>query len=331
MAEEQTVQQTGATATAEPYRIDVKLHDILTDPQAKEVSQPASPGQKLPEPVYPQRAYSDESDPTKTEYQRTNAMRTWHSWGKSYFASRSPKNRKELRPIIAYLFTDYKCNLDCHYCWAYNNAVKGMTEETARHSIDWLESIGNRVLALMGGEPLLRPDFVHKVTDYAAKKGFFVYLPTNGRLMRPEVIDRVDDAGLAAINLAIDSVAVKPSLPKALDPIRDHFDYMLKRQHRYGYTVAINTNICRNNMDDVVKLTHIAEEHNISIDFHINEAPMIQQDHFKHLEVNETYLRPEDYEKVDDLLDWIIERQQGRPEDREPALASPRDEEPHAG
>ncbi len=66
MVREQTGQQNGATATAEPYRIDVKLHDILTEPQAKEVSQPVSPGQTLPEPVYPQRAYSDETDATLT-------------------------------------------------------------------------------------------------------------------------------------------------------------------------------------------------------------------------------------------------------------------------
>ena len=169
----------------------------------------------------------------------------------------------------------------------------------------------SELLALMGGEPLLRPDFVHKVVYYAAKKGFFVYLPTNGRLMRPDVIDKLGDAGLAAVNLAIDSIDVKPSLPKALNPIRDYFDYLLKRQRRYGYTVAINTNICRNNMDDVVRLTHLAEEHGIAIDYHINEAPMIEQDHFKHLDENDTYLRPEVYSNVDDLLDWIIERHKG--------------------
>ena len=64
-----------------------------------------------------------------------------------------------------------------------------MTEDTAKRSIDWLHSTTCRVLALMGGEPLLRPQFVHKITYYAAKKGFWVYLPTNARLLRPEVID----------------------------------------------------------------------------------------------------------------------------------------------
>src|SRR3972149_4041677 len=119
----------------------------------------------MPTAVYPQGPYSDADEPSLVQYQRRNARRIWEAWAKPYFASRSLKNQKELRPIIAYLFTDYKCNLDCHYCWAYNNAVKGMTEEMARRSVDWLESLGNRVLALMGGEPLLRPHFVHKITS----------------------------------------------------------------------------------------------------------------------------------------------------------------------
>ena len=77
----------------------------------------------------------------------------------------------DFHPIIAYLFTEWKCNLDCHYCWAFNNGVKGMTEEVARRSIDWLEDTRCRVLALMGGEVLLRPQFAHKVVDYAAQEG----------------------------------------------------------------------------------------------------------------------------------------------------------------
>jgi hypothetical protein len=44
----------------------------------------------------------------------------------------------EFHPITAYLFVEYKCNLDCWYCWSYNNKVKGMTEDVARRSIDWL-------------------------------------------------------------------------------------------------------------------------------------------------------------------------------------------------
>jgi len=160
----------------------------------------------------------------------------------------------DFHPIIAYLFTEWKCNLDCHYCWAFDNSVKGMSEDTAKRSIDWLHSTTCRVLALMGGEPLLRPDFAHKVVYYAAKKGFWVYLPTNARLLRPEVIDRIADAGVATVNFAVDTVAEKPGLPKALNSVRKYFDYLVRKQYRYGYAVFFNMNICKTNLEDIKQL-----------------------------------------------------------------------------
>jgi sulfatase maturation enzyme AslB (radical SAM superfamily) len=114
--------------------------------------------------------------------------------------------------------------MDCHYCWAFDKKVKGMSEDTAKRSIDWLHSTGCRVLAYIGGESLLRPDFVHRITYYAAKKDFWIYLPTNARLLRANVIDKLADARVSTFNLAVDAVDVKPGLPKALVPIRKQFD-----------------------------------------------------------------------------------------------------------
>jgi hypothetical protein len=130
-----------------------------------------------------------------------------------------------------------------------------MTEEVARASIDWLRSTTCRVLALMGGEVTLRPKFVHKIVYYAAKNDFLGVHPDNGRLLKPDLIDRLADAGIATFNLAVDAVDEKPGLPKALNPIRSHFEYLVKKQYRYGFTVFLNINICRNNLDDVKALT----------------------------------------------------------------------------
>jgi len=223
----------------------------------------------------------------------------------------------DFHPIIAYLFTEWKCNLDCHYCWAFDNRVKGMTEDTARRSIDWLHSTTCRVLALMGGEPLLRPQFVHKVIYYAAKKGFWIYLPTNARLLRSEVIDKVADAGVAIVNFAVDAVEEKPGLPKALAPVRRYFDYLIKKQYRYGYSVFFNINICKNNLEDVRQLTEIAHEHGIATDYHINESPMIEQEHFQHMQENITFIEKEDWPRVDALIDWLIEKKPLRLQDGE--------------
>jgi MoaA/NifB/PqqE/SkfB family radical SAM enzyme len=295
-------QQQIASATAQtPFRLDQKLHQILYKPPSRPTLEPTPETEVLPEPPYP--LHPDQREMTKSEYQKLNAIRAWKTWGAPYF--KSLWYNKELRPIIPYLFTEWKCNLDCHYCWSYNNTVKGMTEDVAKRSIDWLHSIGSRVLALMGGEPLLRPKFIHKIVYYSAKKDIFVYLPTNGRLMKPDVIDRLGDAGISTFNLAVDSVKDRKPLPKALEPIRPYFDYLVKRQHYYGYSVMLNINITRINIDDVKELTRIAHDNGIGTDYHINETPMMEQSHFKHLDENSTYLMPDDYEKVDDLLDWL--------------------------
>lgn len=183
-----------------------------------------------------------------------------------------------------------------------------MTEDTALRAIDWLHDTGCRVLALMGGEVLLRPQFVHKVVYYAAKRGFWIYVPTNGRLMRKEVIDRLGDAGVATVNLAVDSVEDREGLPKALNPIRPWFEYLIKKQYIYGFSVFFNINITRINIEDVKQLTQIAYDSGIATDYHINESPMIEQPHFKHLDGNSTFITRDDWPKIDALVDWLIDK-----------------------
>jgi MoaA/NifB/PqqE/SkfB family radical SAM enzyme len=243
---------------------------------------------------------------TRKEYQAFNRRRSIRCWLVPYVASRLHPH--EFHPLLAYLFTEWKCNLDCHYCWAHDNRDSGMTLEVARASIDWLRETGCRVLAIMGGEPLLRPRFIRDITAYATERGFFVYLPTNGRLMRPSVIDELGEAGMATVNLAVDCVKERPGLPKALEPIRENFEYLVKQQMKYGYTMFLNINITRANLLDVRELTEIARDANVATDYHLNEAPMQEQAHFDRAHQNGTYIRPEDWPAVDELLDHLADR-----------------------
>lgn len=318
MTARQQEQLSGESAPV--FRLDVGLHELLKKPEESPLaSLPLSPDHpRLPDPVFPQypELLSKSSaenviqqphiPPDHRHWTAPQVLKAMRGWLFPYVKSRVLPG--DFHPIIAYLFTEWKCNLDCHYCWAFDNRVKGMTEDTARRTIDWLHANHCRVLALMGGEPLLRPDFVHKVVYYAAKKGFWIYLPTNARLLRPDVIDRLADAGVAVVNFAVDAVDEKPGLPKALNSVRRHFDYLVRRQYDYGYMVFFNINICRNNLEDVKQLTEIARENRIATDYHINESPMLEQDHFKHLEENSTYIRREDWPAVDELVTWLQEK-----------------------
>src|SRR4030042_5382030 len=91
-------------------------------------------------------------------YKNFNGVRAFRRWVIPYVASRI--NPNEFRPIICYLYTEYHCNIDCHYCYQYDNNRQGMDLDTAKSAIDWLKSIGCRVIPLMGGEPLMRKDFI---------------------------------------------------------------------------------------------------------------------------------------------------------------------------
>jgi hypothetical protein len=155
-----------------------------------------------------------------------------------------------------------------------------MTQDVARRSIDWLHDHGCRVLALMGGEPLLRPDFVHKVVYYAAKKGFWIYIATNGRLLKPDFADR-----WAMQVCRFSTSHWTPGISSLAFP-----------RHSCRPKRTWNTS-CANNMCTA------------TTDYHINETPMLEQDgHFKHLSENPTYIRPEDWREIDALVDWLIDK-----------------------
>ncbi len=241
-------------------------------------------------------------------YKVFNGNKAIKRWVIPYLNSRIHSN--QFRPVLCYLYTEWRCNIDCYYCFQYNNELPGMDIETAKSSIDWLKSIGCRVIPLMGGEPLLRKDFILDVIRYGAENGFFMYLPTNGYLMDKAFIDEVGKAGVAAINLAVDCVAPIKGLPKALLNIEPQFRYLVERQKKYGYLPFFNINICRNNIKDVKLLTEIAHQNKIGTDYHLNEPPQsfVDINHYKHHDDMLT-ITSDQYDEVDELLDWLIDKQ----------------------
>ncbi len=241
----------------------------------------------------------------KTRYRVKNAIRALRCWYIPYLKSRYYSN--EFRPLLSYLFTEWRCNVNCYYCYTWDNRVKGMTLYVAKRSMDWLKSVGCRVVAIMGGEPLLRKDFIVDVVRYGVSKGLFMYLPTNGILMDRDFIDRIGAAGVAGINLALDTIKEVPGLPKSFERVRPRFEYLVRQRERYGYIVFFNINITNRNIDDVKRLTEIAREHNIGTDYHINEMPVIEQEHYKYGDRG-YWITQEYYEKVDELVDWLVEK-----------------------
>jgi MoaA/NifB/PqqE/SkfB family radical SAM enzyme len=246
-------------------------------------------------------------------YKSLNGIRAVRRWAVPYF--NSLVHSEQFRPILCYLFTEWRCNIDCHYCFQCDNTYQGtaatMDLDTAKSALDWLKTLGCRVVPLMGGEPTLRKDFLLDIIRYGSERGFFMYLPTNGFLLDKPFIDELGKAGVAAINLAVDCIAPRKGLPKALLAIEPQFRYLVERQKEYGYLLFFNINICRNNIKDARMLTEIAHQNRIGTDYHLNEPPhhFVDVDHYGHQD-DMLSVTEKEWEQVDRLLDWLIQKQQ---------------------
>ena len=244
-------------------------------------------------------------------YKANNGIRAFRRWVIPYVTSRI--HAQEFRPVLCYMYVEWKCNIDCHYCFQYDNTNINMTIDTAKSAVDWLKSLGCRVIPLMGGEPILRRDFTLEIIEYGARNGFFMYLPTNGYGLDRKYIDDLGKAGVAAVNLAVDTVFPRPGLPKSLAPIEDQFRYLVEAKDKYGFLLFFNINICSTNINDVRMLTEIARANRIGTDYHLNERPQDTVDvgFYKNAgdRQEKLYIKPEQVEEVDELLDWICDRQ----------------------
>ena len=100
---------------------------------------------------------------------RSNGFRAVRRWVIPWLASRL--HGEEFRPLLCCLYTDWRCKIDCRYCFQYDDDRPWMTLETARSSIDWLKTLGYRVLAIMGGGPPVRKDFILKAIHDGSRNG----------------------------------------------------------------------------------------------------------------------------------------------------------------
>lgn len=243
--------------------------------------------------------------PKNRNYRSFNFARAYRSWFVPYLKSRMRSH--EFRPLLSFLYTDLNCNLNCHYCYCRGKKIPGMTMQVAKDAVKWLQSVGCRVLAYMGGEPLVRKDFIIELTRHAVQNGFFVYLPTNGILMDKDFIDAIGEAGISVINLAVDAMDGYTGIPKYFNRIKPQFQYLVQQEKKYGYITFFNINITKNNLKDVKQLTEIAHNHGIATDYHINEPPQINYQDFKH-EQDGAWITEAEFDEVDELLDWVIQK-----------------------
>ncbi len=102
--------------------------------------------------------------------------------------------------------TTRRCNLSCLHCraGAEDHHYPGeLTTAQGEAFLTDLATLGQPVVILTGGEPLLRPDIFH-LARFGTDLGLRMVMAPNGTLLTPEAAERLVEAGIARISISLD-------------------------------------------------------------------------------------------------------------------------------
>ncbi len=118
-------------------------------------------------------------------------------------------------PVMAQIVPARFCNLSCAYCNEYDKVSPPVPIEEMLRRIDHLGRLGTSIITVSGGEPLTHPD-LDQVIGRIRKHGAIAGMITNGYLLMPERIKRLNQAGLDHMQISIDNVNPDETSKKSL-------------------------------------------------------------------------------------------------------------------
>ena len=152
-----------------------------------------------------------------------------------------------------------RCNLKCRHC--YMDIEKDYSSELSTEEvigiIDQLVDIGTFYLGFTGGEIFTRKD-LFEIAGYAKKKGFFISFMTNGTLIEPELMEKIEE--LRPIKFEISLYGATPKTHDYITRVKGSFESTIAAIEglvRHGITVTTKTSLMNLNVhesDDIKAL-----------------------------------------------------------------------------
>ena len=147
-------------------------------------------------------------------------------------------------PYMAHIVPMRRCNLACTYCNEFDDVSDPVPIEEMERRIDELGRLGTSVITISGGEPLLHPE-LDRVIARIRRTGAIAGVITNGYLLMPDRIARLNRAGLDHMQISIDNVmpdAVSKKSLKVLDAklrmLAEHADFHVNINSVVGGGIA---------------------------------------------------------------------------------------------
>lgn len=135
-------------------------------------------------------------------------------------------SRLRYSPFLAQLVIIRRCNLSCAYCSEYDKVSDPIPTEILEERLQKLKSLGTFGVSLTGGEPTLHPQLPNLIRK-CRQLGFFrTGMISNGFLLRPELIEALNEAGLQEMQLSIDGVEANDTTEKVLDNLKKRLQWL---------------------------------------------------------------------------------------------------------
>jgi MoaA/NifB/PqqE/SkfB family radical SAM enzyme len=169
-------------------------------------------------------------------------------------------------PYMVMFETTLMCNMFCEYCifgeeGKFNDLQTRAVRDRIFQRIDEFCDAGIFALSFSGGEPLLNPSTCDYIA-YAADKGMWTSMPTNGLLIK-KYADGV--ARLDMLEVSIDSLDrarfAKRRGIDGLPRVLENLEFVLKK--RKPFATQINAAVNIENLHDLPQLAEFCKQHDL--------------------------------------------------------------------
>lgn len=193
-------------------------------------------------------------------------------------------------PFRYFLELTYRCNLQCPYCYVGQDRNKQeLTLEEWKQVIKQIPFYG--IVTLVGGEPLIRKDFID-IFAYVSKKVLGkTHVVTNGILINNEIIKAFIKYKLLLLSVSLDGYGDNHDKNRNKDGIFDKIISNLEnlKSQKPNQMVDIKTIVLENNLDDLPKLYRLCEKMN----FDFLSISFLRNNHWKQNSVLQEEFIPE--------------------------------------
>ncbi|MDD4939432.1 MAG: radical SAM protein [Candidatus Omnitrophica bacterium] len=210
-----------------------------------------------------------------------------------------------------------ECIFKCKMCFFWKNKYERTEQEPTLQEwynfISLLADLGENTVEinLAGGEPLLDERNL-KLVDFAAKKGVYTSLSSNGFLINKEMASSIARSGLDVIGISLDGI--DENTHDFLRGVQGSYDKIMKgidhlERHCGHLTIGIQTVISDRNLDEVIRLTEWVNAHRRIryIVFQAIEHPFnTPLDLEWHNKSEYAFLWPRDTHRVNNVIDELI-------------------------